>query len=122
MANVHAQTPHHSLGTRSTDQARSVERRWIILALACTANFVAILDLWVVGIAYPAFERAFAGAPMAALSWILNVYAIVLSSLLIPAGRIADGLGIKRSFVAGLALFGVASWSGARCRARRRRC
>jgi EmrB/QacA subfamily drug resistance transporter len=80
-----------------------------VLAVASAANFLTILDLWVVSIAYPALERAFAPTTLSSVSWILNVYAILLAALLIPAGRLADGIGRRTSFLAGLVLFGVAS-------------
>ena len=46
-----------------------------------------------------------AARSLAALSWILNAYAIVFAALLVPAGRLADRVGRRRSFLAGLALF-----------------
>ena len=84
-------------------------QRWIVLAVASAANFLTILDLWVVNIAYPALQRDFAAAPISDVSWVLNIYAIVLATLLITAGRLADSLGRRRCFLAGLIVFGVAS-------------
>lgn len=43
------------------------------------------------------------------MSWILNIYAIVVAALLVPAGRLADLAGRRRSFLAGIVLFGIAS-------------
>ena len=83
--------------------------RWIVLAVASAANFLTILDLWVVNIAYPALQRDFAPATLSAVSWVLNIYAISLATLLITAGRLADNLGRRRCFFAGLVVFGVAS-------------
>lgn len=80
-----------------------------MLAIASAANFLTILDLWVVSIAYPAFERVFLPATLSGVSWILNAYALVLAALLVPSGRIADGIGRKRWFLLGLVTFGVAS-------------
>ncbi|MDX6377719.1 MAG: hypothetical protein QOE98_2022, partial [Gaiellaceae bacterium] len=54
-------------------------------------------------------QRDFGGTSLGSLSWILNAYAIVFAALLVPAGRTADRLGRKRSFIAGLVLFTVAS-------------
>ena len=80
-----------------------------MLAVASAANFLTILDLWVVNIAYPALQRDFAPATISDVSWVLNIYAIVLATLLITAGRLADSLGRRRCFFAGLIVFGVAS-------------
>ena len=84
-------------------------KRWIVLAVASAANFLTILDLWVVNIAYSALQSDFAPATLSDVSWVLNIYAIVLATLLITAGRLADSLGRRRCFFAGLIVFGVAS-------------
>src|SRR6059058_6139861 len=83
--------------------------RWRVLIVVSAAVFMASLDLFIVNIAFPAIERDFGGTSLASLSWILNAYAIVFAALLVPAGRTADRLGRKRSFIAGLAVFTVAS-------------
>src|SRR5947209_12107927 len=84
-------------------------QRWKILAVVSTAVFMSSLDLFIVNIAFPDISRAFPGSTLASLSWILNAYAIVFAALLVPAGRSADRLGRRRSFLAGLALFTAAS-------------
>src|SRR3954468_5525363 len=83
--------------------------KWRVLIVVSAAVFMASLDLFIVNIAFPAIERDFGGTSLASLSWILNAYAIVFAALLVPAGRTADRLGRKRSFIAGLALFTLAS-------------
>jgi EmrB/QacA subfamily drug resistance transporter len=84
-------------------------RRWAVLAVVSAAQFLTILDLWVVNIAFPTLQRIFAPATLADISWILDIYAIVLAALLIPAGRVADRAGRSRCFLAGLVVFGGAS-------------
>src|SRR3954471_5719481 len=83
--------------------------KWRVLIVVSAAVFMASLDLFIVNIAFPAIESDFGGTSLASLSWILNAYAIVFAALLVPAGRTADRLGRKRSFIAGLTLFPVAS-------------
>src|SRR4051794_34235596 len=83
--------------------------RWQVLIVVSAAVFMASLDLFIVNIAFPAIASDFGGTSLASLSWILNAYAIVFAALLVPAGRTADRLGRKRSFIAGLTLFTVAS-------------
>jgi MFS family permease len=80
-----------------------------VLAVVSAAQFLIILDLWVVNIALPTLRQDFAPATLSDVSWILDVYAIVLAALLLPAGRAADSIGRRRSFLAGLVVFGVAS-------------
>jgi EmrB/QacA subfamily drug resistance transporter len=84
-------------------------RRWLVLAVVSTAQFLSAVDLWAVNIAFPALQRDFAPAPLSDLAWILNVYTILLAALLIPAGRLADNIGRRKLFLAGLALFGISS-------------
>ncbi len=84
-------------------------RRWAVLAVVSAAQFLAILDLWVVNIALPALQHSFAPATLSDVSWILDVYAIVLAALLLPAGRTADRIGRREFFLAGLVIFGIAS-------------
>ncbi|WP_328605517.1 MFS transporter [Amycolatopsis sp. NBC_00345] len=84
-------------------------RRWRILAVASAAQFLAILDLFAVNVAFPALERTFTGANFADVSWVLNAYTIVLAAVLVPAGRLADDIGRKRAFLVGMTLFGLAS-------------
>ncbi|MCG0287065.1 MFS transporter [Streptomyces sp. PSAA01] len=86
-----------------------VRRRWLILAVASAAQFLAVLDMIAVNIAFPAIGADFRSASTAELSWVLNAYTIVLAALLVPAGRLADAIGGRRSFLTGIALFGLAS-------------
>lgn len=83
--------------------------RWRVLLVATAGAFLANLDLFVVNIAFPAIEADFTGAGIAELSWVLSGYAIVFAALLVPAGRLADLVGRKRLFLAGLGVFVAAS-------------
>jgi EmrB/QacA subfamily drug resistance transporter len=86
-----------------------MEKRWKILLITSTGLFMASLDLFIVNIAFPDIQRDFGGASISNLSWVLNAYAIVYAALLVPAGRWADRVGRKRSYVAGLLTFAGAS-------------
>ena len=67
------------------------------------------LDLFIVNVALPSIGRAFGGADLSSLSWVLNAYAIVFAALLVPAGRAADRIGRRRAFLAGVVVFALAS-------------
>src|SRR3954464_14928269 len=82
---------------------------WQTLALTSMAVFVVSLDGTVLFVAFPAIRATFAHVSAAQLSWVLNAYTIVFGALLVPAGRIADRVGRKRTFLLGLALFSAAS-------------
>jgi EmrB/QacA subfamily drug resistance transporter len=82
---------------------------WRTLALTSVAVFAVSLDSTVLFVAFPSIRATFANVSAAQLSWVLNAYTIGFGSLLVPAGRIADRVGRKRIFQAGLALFTIAS-------------
>ncbi|SCF90703.1 Major Facilitator Superfamily protein, partial [Streptomyces sp. MnatMP-M27] len=107
-------TAPDSAGAPAPDEASDAApapdpRRWLILAVASAAQFLAVLDMIAVNIAFPAIGADFSSASTAELSWVLNAYTIVLAALLVPAGRLADAIGGRRSFLTGIALFGLAS-------------
>jgi len=80
-----------------------------VLAVTSAAAFIASLDLFIVNVAFHDIGRDFHGASITNLSWVLNGYAIVYAALLVPLGRLADRTSRKAGFLAGLALFTVAS-------------
>jgi len=81
----------------------------LVLLVVATGVFLASLDLFIVNIAFPDIESHFENSSASSLSWILNGYTIVFAALLMPAGRIADRIGRKKVFLAGLLVFAVAS-------------
>ncbi|MEY9963529.1 EmrB/QacA subfamily drug resistance transporter [Streptacidiphilus sp. MAP12-16] len=83
-------------------------RRGAFLVVAA-AVFVSNLDLFIVNVALPAMQGRFHGSTLASLSWVLNGYAIVFAALLVAAGRLADRIGHRTVFLAGLAVFTAAS-------------
>jgi EmrB/QacA subfamily drug resistance transporter len=101
--------PGHNDAPPPAEQPEPSRRRWAVLAVVSAAQFLIILDLWVVNIALPVLQRDFAPATLSDVSWILAVYAIVLAALLLPAGRVADSIGRRKCFLAGLVIFGAAS-------------
>jgi EmrB/QacA subfamily drug resistance transporter len=88
----------------------SGERRFgAVFAVVVAGIAMVNLDLFIVNVAIPSLGRAFGGAQLANLSWVLNGYAIVYAALLVPAGRAADRIGRRRAFLAGVILFALAS-------------
>jgi NTE family protein len=80
-----------------------------VLAIASLGTFMAFVDATIVNIAFPDIEQSFTGSSIGTLSWILTAYNIVFAAFLVPAGRIADLLGRRRIFLAGLAVFTLSS-------------
>ncbi len=89
-------------------KASSHRERVRILLICCLSLFIVGLDITVVNIALPAIG-ADLGAGVSGLQWAVDAYTVVMASLLMLGGSIADRFGRKRIFVAGLAVFSVAS-------------
>ena len=82
-----------------------MSRPWRVLLVVSVAVFLASLDLFIVNVAFPDLVAHFESTEMGDLSWVLNGYTIVFAALLVPAGRLADRVGRKRAFLAGVLLF-----------------
>ena len=82
--------------------------KWFALVVLLAGAFMALLDTTIVNVAIPTIRNSL-DASNATLSWIVSGYALAFGLALIPAGRVGDRLGHKWVFVAGLALFTVAS-------------
>ncbi|WP_079036392.1 MFS transporter [Streptomyces silaceus] len=82
-----------------------------VLALACAAQFMVVLDVSVVNVALPSIQRALGFDP-AGLQWVVNAYALVFAGFLLLGGRLADLYGRRRVFVLGLFLFTASSLVG----------
>src|SRR4051794_26978574 len=89
-------------------QADLDPQRWKALALLCVAFFMVILDSAIVVVALPSIDADLAfGA--GDLQWVLSAYLLSFGGLLLLGGRAADLLGRRRMFIAGTALFALAS-------------
>jgi len=86
----------------------SPRRRWSALALIVTAQFMVILDVAIVNVALPSIKSDL-GFSSTGLQWVITAYAILFGGTLLLGGRLADLLGRRRMFVAGLALFSASS-------------
>src|SRR3954463_4897171 len=82
----------------------SADRRWSALALIVTAQFMVVLDVAIVNVALPSIKTDL-GFSESGLQWVISAYAIAFGGTLLLGGRLADLLGRRRLFVAGLGLF-----------------
>ncbi|HEV2258009.1 MAG TPA: DHA2 family efflux MFS transporter permease subunit [Streptosporangiaceae bacterium] len=81
---------------------------WAVLVVVSLGFFMTLLDLTIVNIAIPNMILKL-HASLDGVLWVLNAYALVLAVLVITAGRLGDLLGPRTMFVAGIAVFTVAS-------------
>jgi len=83
-------------------------RRWFALALIVAAQFMVVLDVAIVNVALPSI-RTDLHFTQESLQWVITAYSILFGGALMLGGRLADLLGRRRLFVAGLVLFTVSS-------------
>src|SRR3954463_13119870 len=79
-----------------------------VLAVVAVAQFMVILDATIVNVALPTI-KVDVGFSEQSLSWVLNAYTLMFGGFLLLGGRLADRLGRRRLFVAGIAVFSGAS-------------
>src|SRR3954465_10086900 len=83
-------------------------RRWKALAIVCAAFFMTVLDVSIVNVALPSIAKDL-DFSRENLQWVITAYAITFGGFLLLGGRAADLLGRPRVFIAGVALFTLAS-------------
>ena len=83
-------------------------RKWVALAVIVAAQFMVVLDVAIVNVALPSI-RTDLHFSQENLQWVITAYSILFGGVLLLGGRLADVLGRRRLFVAGLALFTVSS-------------
>ena len=79
-----------------------------VLALACAAQFMVVLDIAIVNVALPSVQRDL-GVGQSTLQWVVIAYGLLLGGFLMFGGRLGDLIGRRRILVAGLAIFSSAS-------------
>jgi MFS family permease len=82
--------------------------RWVALVVLCVGALMIVLDATVVNVALPSIQSEL-GFSQSALAWVVNAYLIAFGGLLLLAGRLGDLISRRGVFLAGLAVFTVAS-------------
>jgi EmrB/QacA subfamily drug resistance transporter len=83
-------------------------RRWIALAVIVLAQFMVVLDVAIVNVALPSIKTDLHFSQQN-LQWVITAYSILFGGVLLLGGRLADVLGRRRLFIAGIALFTISS-------------
>ena len=104
MANQHESRSRELLRRRQAPD-------WLILALACVAQFMVILDVSVVNVALPSIGHDLYYSPIG-LQWVVNAYVLTFAGFLLLGGRAADSFGRRRIFLIGLMVFAGTSLVG----------
>lgn len=88
--------------------AKPTPSKWLTLLAACFGLLMLYIDLFIVNVALPAIGRDF-HAPLSTVSWTISGYVLMIGVLPMGIGRLGDLWGQRRVYLAGLALFSVAS-------------
>jgi EmrB/QacA subfamily drug resistance transporter len=83
-------------------------RKWLPLVAVCLGTFMLLIDVTIVNVALPDMARGL-HTSFASLQWVVDGYALALAALMLGIGSIADLLGHRKVYVAGLAVFAIAS-------------
>ncbi|HEX6120513.1 MAG TPA: MFS transporter, partial [Dongiaceae bacterium] len=83
-------------------------RRWLALIILCLGDLMIVLDSTIVNVALPSI-RADLGFTETSLVWVVNAYLLTFGGFLLLGGRLGDLYGHRKLFLAGIALFTLAS-------------
>jgi EmrB/QacA subfamily drug resistance transporter len=87
---------------------KNMDRKWWVLIAIGTGSFMSALDASVVNTVLPVLRAAF-GSDVAAIEWVVTVYLLVLTGLLLTFGRLGDLLGHKTIYISGFVIFVISS-------------
>lgn len=100
-----SKAPRHAVGTHT---GATETNRWLILGICCMSLFIVGIDVSGLNLALPSIKRDL-NVSQANLQWVIDAYTVVIASLLMLSGSVADRVGRKKVFRIGLALFGLGS-------------
>jgi EmrB/QacA subfamily drug resistance transporter len=116
---VLSKPPHRGGDVRQTSKPEREEHdviteapsrtKAMILALACAAQFMVVLDIAIVNVALPSVQRDL-GVSQSSLQWVVIAYGLLLGGFLLLGGRMADLLGRRRMLITGMSIFSAASF------------
>ncbi len=91
-----------------SDPPPAVTTRWATMAVVASGVFMATLDASIVNVSLPTLVREL-DAPFDRVQWVTLAYVIAITSLLLPAGRLAQMRGVKRLYLLGFLVFTIGS-------------
>src|ERR671920_1732042 len=98
----------NSKEANSMSETTDSRTRWFALYVLCLGDLMIVLDVTIVGVALPSIREDL-GFSETSLAWVVNAYLLTFGGFLLLGGRLGDLFGHRRLFLAGIALFTVAS-------------
>jgi EmrB/QacA subfamily drug resistance transporter len=83
-------------------------RKWLPLMAICAGTFMLLVDVTIVNVALPALAASL-HTSFSSLQWVVDAYALTLAALVLGTGSVADRIGHRRVFIAGLFIFAASS-------------
>ena len=83
-------------------------RKWWPLVAVCAGTFMLLVDVTIVNVALPDMARQL-HTTFSDLQWVIDLYALTLGALVLTVGSIADRIGRRKVYLAGLVLFAASS-------------
>lgn len=81
---------------------------WLILLIACIAQFMVVLDVSIVNVALPSMQKSL-HFTLSNAQWVVNAYVLTYAGFLLLGGRAADLFGRRKVYLAGVMVFVIAS-------------
>jgi EmrB/QacA subfamily drug resistance transporter len=86
----------------------TARKKWLALGLLLGVQFMVVLDIAIVNVALPSIQIDL-GFSQESLQWVVSAYALLFGGFLLLGGRVADLIGRRRVFIAGITVFTLAS-------------
>ena len=96
------------MNTTINKSGRAESHPNLILGICCLSLLMVAMDITIFNVALPAIRHDLA-ASISGLQWVIDAYTMVVASLLMLAGSMADRFGRRRVFQSGMALFTLGS-------------
>ncbi len=100
-----ALSPTESNAVPSKDDGQEHANKWAVLAILAIGIFMATLDTSIVNISLPTIAHYFSVPLNGAIEWVIIAYLVVIAGVLLTTGRLADMIGRKPIWIAGLIIF-----------------
>jgi EmrB/QacA subfamily drug resistance transporter len=104
-ADGNKQTLQAPATTLEVEQGSQSPNKWAVMAIVAVGIFMATLDSSIVNISLPTIAHYFGVALSGAVEWVIIAYLVVIAGVLLTIGRLADMVGHKPIWLAGLVIF-----------------